>query len=79
MTPSAPETVLLVFLVFCRIGGCLMLMPGFSSPRVPVQVRLFIAIAVTLALTPLLLPTLQARRAAGPAADRGRASSSPKP
>lgn len=35
-----------------------MLMPGFSSPRVPMQVRLFIAIAVTLALTPLLLPGL---------------------
>jgi flagellar biosynthetic protein FliR len=53
-----PETVLAVFLLFCRIGGCLLLMPGFSSPRVPVQVRLFIALAVTLALTPLLLPTI---------------------
>lgn len=53
-----PDTVLLSFLFFCRIGCCLMLMPGFSSPRVPVQVRLFIAIAITLALTPLLLPEL---------------------
>jgi flagellar biosynthetic protein FliR len=53
-----PETILVVFLLFCRIGGCLMLMPGFSSSRVPVQVRLFIAMAVTLALTPLLLPTV---------------------
>lgn len=53
-----PETILVVFLLFCRIGGCLMLMPGFSSSRVPVQVRLFIAVAVTLALTPLLLPTI---------------------
>ncbi len=53
-----PETILVVFLLFCRIGGCLMLMPGFSSSRVPVQVRLFIAVAVTLALTPLLLPTV---------------------
>ena len=35
-----------------------MLMPGFSSSRVPVQVRLFIAVAVTLALAPLLLPTI---------------------
>jgi len=55
-----PDTVLLVFMLFCRIGGCLMLMPGFSSPRVPLQARLFIAIAVTLALAPLLLPALQA-------------------
>ena len=53
-----PETILVVFLLFCRIGGCLMLMPGFSSSRVPVQVRLFVAVAVTLALTPLLLPTI---------------------
>jgi flagellar biosynthetic protein FliR len=49
---------MLTFLLFCRIGGCLMLMPGFSSPRVPVQVRLFIALAVTLALAPLLLATI---------------------
>ena len=52
--------MLLVFLAFCRIGGCLMLMPGFSSARVPVQVRLFIAVAVTLALSPLLVPVLRA-------------------
>src|SRR5690606_17116489 len=50
------DVVLSIFLLFCRIGGCLMLMPGFASPRVPTQIRLFIAIAVTLALAPLLLP-----------------------
>ncbi len=54
------DTVQLVFLAFCRIGGCLMLMPGFSSARVPVHVRLFIAVAVTLALSPLLVPVLRA-------------------
>lgn len=59
MTAIGSEAILMVFLLFCRIGGCLMLMPGFSSSRVPVQVRLFIAVAVTLALAPLLLPTLQ--------------------
>ena len=53
-----PETILAVFLLFCRIGGCLMLMPGFSSSRVPVNVRLFIAVAVTLALSPLLVPAI---------------------
>ena len=31
-----------------------MLMPGLSSARVPLQVRLFVAVSVTLALTPLL-------------------------
>lgn len=59
MTPLASDTILVAFLMFCRIGGCLMLMPGFSSPRIPVQVRLFIAISATLAMTPILLPTLQ--------------------
>jgi flagellar biosynthesis protein FliR len=31
-----------------------MLMPGFSSSRVPVRVRLFMSFSVTLALAPLL-------------------------
>ncbi len=31
-----------------------MLMPGFSSPRVPVTVRLFLCVAISLALTPFL-------------------------
>jgi flagellar biosynthetic protein FliR len=52
--------VLLTFLVFCRIGGCLMLMPGFASPRVAIHVRLFLAVSVTLALSPLLVPVLAA-------------------
>src|ERR1700753_2021241 len=59
MSPIGPETVLLVFLLFCRIGGCLMLMPGFSSARMPPQVRLFIALAITLALAPMLEPSLR--------------------
>jgi len=47
----APETVVLAaFVAFCRIGGCFLIMPGFSSARVPVQVRLFIAVAATGAL-----------------------------
>ena len=59
MSPVGPETVLSVFLMFCRIGGCLMLMPGVSSVRVPPQVRLFIALSVTLALSPMLEPVLR--------------------
>jgi flagellar biosynthesis protein FliR len=60
VTDIAADTVLLVFLAFCRIGGCLMLMPGFSSARVAMHVRLFIVLAVTLALAPVLLPILRA-------------------
>jgi flagellar biosynthesis protein FliR len=43
-----------LFLQFCRIGGCLLFAPGFSSPRVPMQVRLFGALALTAALAPML-------------------------
>jgi flagellar biosynthesis protein FliR len=51
----APKAALGAFVLFCRIGGCLMLAPGFSSSQIPTQVRLFIALAVTLTLTPLLI------------------------
>ncbi len=44
-----------MFLVLCRIGACLMVMPGFSSARVPSRVRLFIAIALSTAVTPMIL------------------------
>ncbi len=36
-----------------------MFMPGFSSDRVPVNIRLFLALSVTLALTPVLGPEVQ--------------------
>jgi flagellar biosynthetic protein FliR len=51
---TAPEMIASIFVLFCRIGACLMIAPGFSSPRTPVRVRLFIALALTLALTPVL-------------------------
>jgi flagellar biosynthetic protein FliR len=54
-----PQVILATFMMFCRIGACLMLMPGFSSPRVPARVRLFVAISITLALAPLLAPKVQ--------------------
>lgn len=48
------EQIFSLFLQFCRIGGCLLFAPGFSSARVPVQIRLFAALALTAALSPLL-------------------------
>lgn len=54
--------VLAVFVLFCRIGGCLMVAPGFSSERVPIQARLYLALAVTLALEPPLLEKTPAAR-----------------
>lgn len=50
MTGLAESTVIAAFLAFCRIGACFMLMPGLSSARVPLQVRLFVAVAATVAL-----------------------------
>lgn len=63
------EVVLSAFLVFCRVGGCLLLAPGLSNARVSVQVRLFLAVAVSLALTPVLLETV--RPVASPADPAG--------
>ena len=54
MTEAASAAVLAAFVVFCRIGACVMLMPGLSSPRIPVRARLFVAIGVSLAFLPLL-------------------------
>lgn len=61
MTLFGPEIIQWTFLFFCRIGACLMVLPGFSTQRIPTKVRLFIAIAVTLAITPLLLLTVEGK------------------
>ena len=60
MIAIAPETVVAVFAIFCRIGGCLMIAPGFASTQVPVRVRLFVAVAAALALSPALVPVVRA-------------------
>ena len=50
MNATVPELVMAAFIAFCRVGGCFMLMPGLASVRVPVQIRLFVAVASTFAL-----------------------------
>lgn len=61
-----PEgTVLALFATFCRIGGCFMVLPGFSSNRVPLQIRLFISVAVSMALMPLLWDSIYPNVQAG--------------
>ncbi|MFF9551559.1 MULTISPECIES: flagellar biosynthesis protein FliR [Methylobacterium] len=63
-----PDTILGVFVIFCRVGGCLLVAPGLSSARVAPHIRLFIALTVTLAVAPMLLPKLGlGLRGAGPA------------
>eukprot|EP01035_Chromulina_nebulosa_P010464 gene10464-14056_t len=43
-----------LFLAFCRVAGCIMVLPGFSTARVPVMFRLLLAITVSLAMLPLM-------------------------
>lgn len=56
----ASATILAVVVLFCRIGAAMMLMVGLSSARVPMQVRLFLALGVTLAVAPMLLDGVKA-------------------
>jgi flagellar biosynthetic protein FliR len=53
------ETLLLVILVFCRIGGCFMVLPGISSERIPMQARIFFALAISMAIAPVVMGQLQ--------------------
>jgi flagellar biosynthesis protein FliR len=65
MTPT--ESLLIsIFIVFCRVAGCLMLLPGFSSERIPVRVRLYVAIGVAGALASVVLETVRPLVASAP-------------
>ncbi|AGA64930.1 Flagellar biosynthesis protein FliR [Liberibacter crescens BT-1] len=48
------KEILSVFLVFCRIGSCIMFLPGFSAACIPVQVRLYFSIAFSIIILPFL-------------------------
>lgn len=50
--------VLALFAAFCRVGGCFMLLPGFASARLPMQIRLFVAVAISIAVLPILWDTI---------------------
>jgi flagellar biosynthetic protein FliR len=57
VTDTAIESLVLgLAMIFARIGGVFMIAPGLSSLRVPVRVRLFLALSISLALAPLLAP-----------------------
>ncbi len=59
MTAQLTDAALAGFIIFCRVGSCLMLVPGYSSARVPMQIRLMIAVSASLALTPLIFGQMQ--------------------
>ncbi len=58
MITDPQGTVLALFAAFCRVGGCFMLLPGFASARLPMQIRLFVAVAVSMAVLPILWDTI---------------------
>lgn len=55
MSQITADTLLGIFLIFCRIGACMLIAPALSSNRIPPQIRLFLALTVSLALSPVLL------------------------
>ncbi|MET4799874.1 flagellar biosynthesis protein FliR [Bradyrhizobium sp. LB11.1] len=59
MISGLADDVLVTFIVFCRIGSCLMLVPGYSSTNIPPQIRLFVALVTTFALSPILVSVLK--------------------
>ena len=59
MNETAQEFVLAGFLIFCRIGTCLVLLPTFSSPRIPTQARIYVAAGLSLAISPLIFDSLR--------------------
>lgn len=61
MSAITPETILAIFLIFCRVGACILMAPGFSSQHIPTRVRLYVALAASLALAPLLIDGVRAR------------------
>ena len=61
MIEDPQGAVLALFAAFCRVGACFMLLPGFASARLSMQIRLFLAVAVSLAVLPVLWDTIYPR------------------
>ncbi|KPF42032.1 flagellar biosynthetic protein FliR [Rhizobium sp. AAP43] len=61
MIADPQGTVLVLFAIFCRIGACIMTLPGFSSARISMNIRLLLAVAISISLTPLLFDTVYPR------------------
>lgn len=64
MTLELPALIFAAGLIFARLGAILMLMPGFGEPSVPANIRLTMALLVSLALGPVVadgLPPMPAQ------------------
>ena len=58
MTELFNITVYNYLMIFLRIGAIFMLMPGFSASYVSYQIRLILALALSLVSMPLVVPML---------------------
>ncbi|QRM54255.1 flagellar biosynthetic protein FliR [Sinorhizobium sp. BG8] len=58
MIEDPQGTILALFAAFCRVGGCFLVLPGFSSARIAMQVRLFLAVAISMAVLPIMWDTI---------------------
>lgn len=65
MITDPQGTVLALFLAFCRVGGCMMVLPGFSSARVPPMVRLFASLGLSMAVLPMVWDIVYPRVSGG--------------
>ena len=54
MTFDLEQGVVVLFVVFSRVGAAMMTMPGFSTERFPTRIRLAVAGGVSCALAPVL-------------------------
>ncbi len=64
MILDLPALIFAAGLIFSRLGAILMLMPGFGEPSVPANIRLSMALLISLALGPLVadgLPPMPAQ------------------
>lgn len=59
MIEHLDSLVYVFFVVFCRTGACIMTMPGFGSERIPMRVRLYIAIGIAASLVSPLWNALE--------------------
>jgi flagellar biosynthesis protein FliR len=50
-----------IFLVFTRLAAAIMVMPGFGEIYIPSNIRLALAVAVTLAIAPVVSPLIPAQ------------------
>ena len=70
MIPELETPIFVTFTIFCRVGAAMLFLPGIGSARVPMNIRLLITIAVSLALTPMLFATVENLLAAFPVSQR---------